>query len=79
MLSSGFAKLLHAIFMSAYITFTFLSSNAQTIAIECRQGTCSYTFVVDEFLQLFLHLSFLLIKDSRPEKIMEAALLDCLC
>ena len=49
-----------------HIAYLFsIPSNLFIVDIEYLQGICSYNFIVDDFLKLFLHLSIPLIKDSR--------------
>ena len=42
-----------------------MPSNVHIIDIENPQGICSPTFAVDDFYEIFLHLSTFLIKDLR--------------
>ena len=57
------------LFMQSLLLYTsgFISmpSNVHIVDIENPQGICSATFVVDDFYEIFLHLSTFLIKDLR--------------
>ena len=48
--------------------------NEDIVDTEKSDGTCSPTFVVDEFSGLFLHTSIFSIKDSRSAEIINGAL-----
>ena len=58
-----------------YASYLFLKlSNVHIVGIEYLQKIFSPTFIVNEFSKLFLHPSFLSIKDLRSSKIIDDVL-----
>ena len=49
-------------------------SNVHIVDTDYLQGICSDTFVLDYFLELFLHPSFYLIRDSRSAELIDGIL-----
>ena len=64
-LSSGFIKLIYAIFTTIYIILIFMLSNEDIVDIEKPDGICLPEFVTDEFSGLYLHPSIIFIKQLR--------------